>query len=133
MFKYGDRLDNYYLSCLAYNRLEKLFKSGEIDSNLRLFKYQMLYLSHCYFEYLKSKKDGFGFANIVAEYCDSVKFKPVLLAVAEVVSDQLHALKKTSRREAERSREFTLLLKSTFEATLPRNGISRDKGRTKRS
>lgn len=119
MFREGESKEKYFIACLAFNRLEKLLRSGEIHGTLKIFRYQMLYLSHCYFDYLAAKKRGFGFDQVLSEYCDPLRFKPVLLAVAKVVDDQILALKPAAKREAERSRDFTLSLKAVFESSLP--------------
>lgn len=117
MFREGDSKDGYFISCLAYNRIERMFRAGEIDPKLRSFKYQMLYLAHSYHEYLKARKNGYGFKELLAHYCDAGQYRPVLLAVADVVSEQLRSF-SGSRREAERSRDFTAALKGAFEGAL---------------
>jgi hypothetical protein len=53
LFNTKDSMEPYYLASLMLNRLERAFRSGQIDRSLKRYKYQILYMLHSYNETLR--------------------------------------------------------------------------------
>lgn len=106
MFKDTDSKEPYYVACLAYNRIEKEFRSGHLKSNFKQFKFQILYITHCYHDYLRKNKKGYGYDSIIAFYCDDVQYRNLFSIACETINRALNK-SRTNRRDAIRSKEFT--------------------------
>lgn len=122
MFRHGEAMEPYYLSCMALNRLERAFKFGKIEKSLKPFKFQILYLVHCYHDLLRKNKVGFGFNEAVADFALESRHLPVMNAAAGLIES---CIKKSSvgKRDAVRSRDFTVEIKREFEAEVSRAGV----------
>lgn len=118
MFKPSDSHQLYYISCLALNRLERMLRNPGIPRVYKEFKFQLLYLMHCYHDYLRKHKKGYGFEQILASY----NIKGECQAVFDAARNSLDiTLRKTALqvKDAERSRDFTNALRSEFELGIP--------------
>lgn len=119
MFRPSDSKESYYVSCLMLNRLERAFKAGKLDKSAKRFKYQILYLAHRYHEVLQARKNGYGFEQIIHEYCDEGKYLPIFIAATNLVFKMLE-VSRISWKDAERSKEFTTSIRTAFEKELAR-------------
>ena len=113
MFRPDDPKEPYFLACLAFNRLESLLRSEEL-AYAKVFRFQILYLMHCFHEQLKERKKGYGFSGILVHYSDKKNFAPVVREASKLVKNQLHKF-AGGVQEAVRSKEFTTAIKSAFE------------------
>lgn len=117
MFKPSDSHQLYYISCLALNRLERMLRTPGVSRLHKEFKFQLLYLMHCYHDYLRKNKKGYGFEQVLSFYNN----KPNSQALFDAAKNSLGiALRKSGLqvKDAERSREFTSALKAEFESSI---------------
>ncbi|ETV33763.1 hypothetical protein Q048_01430 [Pseudomonas aeruginosa BWHPSA043] len=114
MFRPSDSHQSYYVSCLALNRLERLLRAPGVPRLYKEFKFQLLYLMHCYHDFLRRNKKGYGFDQILALYNDKGECQ-VLFDAARNSLDIALGKSGLQIKDAERSREFTNALRAEFE------------------
>lgn len=117
MFKSTDSHQLYYISCLGLNRLERILKTSGSQRIHKDFKFQILYLMHCYHDYLRKNKKGYGFEQIL----DSYNNKEACSAIVDAAKASLDiTIKKFTLqvKDAERSRDFTNALRNEFELSI---------------
>lgn len=117
MFRPVDSHQSYYISCLGLNKLERMLRSPGVPRLYKNFKFQLLYLMHCYHDFLRKNKKGYGFDQVLMSYNDR-KDSYTLFEAAKHSLDM--ALKKSSLqvKDAERSRDFTSALRAEFESSI---------------
>ena len=88
-----------------------------IRDRYKEFKFQLLYLMHCYHDFLRKNKKGYGFDQILLSY-NTRRDSQTLFDAAKNSLDV--ALKKSSLqvKDAERSRDFTNALRAEFELSI---------------
>jgi hypothetical protein len=117
MFNPHDSHQLYYISCFALNILERMLRSPGVPRLYKEFKFQLLYLMHCYHDYLRKNKKGYAFEQVLASYNDK-RESHMLFDAAKNSLDV--ALRKSNLqvKDAERSRDFTNALRSEFELNI---------------
>tara|TARA_R110002167_G_scaffold353931_1_gene567437 strand:+ start:86 stop:1789 length:1704 start_codon:yes stop_codon:yes gene_type:complete len=114
MFREHDKKEPYFIACLGVNRLERAFKRGLINSKYRNFKYQILYIAHCYHEVLRKSKPGYGYEEIIESYSTIDTCLPIFNAACTTIDTQSKN-SKIPWRDAVRSRDFTDVLRKNLQ------------------
>lgn len=122
IFRSEDNKEPYFLSSLMLNRLDRLFRSGNLSKSLKDFRYQILYMAHCYNDVMRQKKKGYSFSDSLTLYETVESCFPVFQGCADLVEKSLRS-PNVARQEAIRSRDFSNDLRLSFETELKRQGI----------
>lgn len=116
IFRPEDNKDFYFLSGLMLNRLDRALRAGKIPKNFKGFKFQILYLAHCYNEALRAKTKSWSISNTIALYNIESNCTAIFQGCSKIVETCLAANKNL--KEPTRSRDFTNALRIEFEIDL---------------
>lgn len=95
--------------------METLFNDNKLPKKFKKFKFQIIYISYCYFEELKhNDKKKFNFEYIVNQYSNDEECSKIFLASCEIISRCIKRL-NLKEEEAVRSKEFTESLKQEIQ------------------
>lgn len=120
MFVSGDKLEKYYISAYILNKLERLFKRGQIKSKFKVFKYQLVFLLYNYFTKLMIEKKTIDFESIIKAIDSDGDFLKVAVAATLSVDNALRQI-KMSHQDAARSKALTDLLEKELLGALKRS------------
>lgn len=104
LFNGKSKLDAYYLSSLIINCLDFSIRNNKIQKKYKRFKYHIAYLMN---QLLMSKKSkDFDIKNMITFVDDKIELKK-LIDKSVIMIDEALSMDGISKRDAERSREFT--------------------------
>lgn len=117
IFKQSDNKDYYYLSSLMLNRVDSLFRSAKLPKFYKKFRFQILYVAHCYNEFLRKNSKSYDYKNLIDTYNEEINYLPIFESCLDLVEKAL-SKSKIPPKDAIRSKDFSNEIRIEFEKTL---------------
>lgn len=103
--------EKYYISSFILNKLDSLFRSRQLNNTYKSFRFQILYITFCYYDKLR-ELNRINYDKLILQINDIKELEKVFNASIDIIDKELKKLTKSEKVEAFRLNKFTEQIKA---------------------